>query len=331
MESGLHSSRNEPGSRRRLADGPTAEGIGEVPGRGRRLAGAPISWGVCEVPGWGRQLAPERVLEEMASLGLAATELGPVGYLSLDAERIGRLLDRFGLGLVAGFVPLVLHTATIDAARETTDQVAALLAALGGEVLTVAPVMDDSWSAPAPLEDADWRRLAANLELIGELVAARGLTMALHPHAGAVIETDSEIERILAESDVPCCLDTGHLAIGGADPVEFVRRHAERIVHVHLKDVDAELAQRVRDGALSLVEATRRGLFRPLGRGDAEISEVVGLLDRHGYERWLVLEQDTTITGQEPPVGRGPVLDVRTSIEYLANLAPVNGGGVPQS
>jgi inosose dehydratase len=308
------------------------EGHGKrnAPAPTSRLAGAPISWGVCEVPGWGRQLEPERVLGEMASLGLAATELGPVGYLSLDATRVRRLLDRFGLGLVAGFVPLVLHTPSPDGTRELVEQVAALLETLEAEVLTVAPVMDAGWSTPAPLDEDEWRRLAENLESTEELVAGQGLTMALHPHSGSMIETDAQIERILAETAVPVCLDSGHLAIGGADPVEFVRRHAERIVHVHLKDVDAGLAERVGEGGMSLVEATRSGLFRPLGRGDVAIDEVVAMLDDHGYERWLVLEQDTTLTGEEPPVGRGPIIDVQASIEYLASLAPANGGGVSQ-
>ena len=305
-------------------------GSGNGLDRVRRLAGAPISWGVCEVPGWGRQLEPERVLGEMASLGLPATELGPVGYLSRDAARVRELLDRFGLRVVAGFVPLVLHTPSLGGARELMERVASLLGALEAEVLTVTPVMDAAWSAPGSLDDQDWARLAENLELAAELVAGHGLTMALHPHAGSLIETDAQIERILAESDVPVCLDSGHLAIGGADPGEFVRRHAERIVHVHLKDVDAGLAGRVGEGTLSLVEATRLGLFRPLGRGDVAIDEVVALLDRHGYERWLVLEQDTTITGEEPPVGRGPIIDVQASIDYLASLAPANGGGVSQ-
>ena len=77
----------------------------------------------------------------------------------------------------------------------------------------------------------------------------------------------------------------------------------------------------MRAGELSLVAATQAGLFRPLGQGDSGIEEVVGLLDGHGYERWLVLEQDTAITGQEPPVGSGPIVDVRESIAYLDNLA----------
>jgi inosose dehydratase len=297
---------------------------------GRKLAGAPISWGVCEVPGWGRMLPPERVLTEMASLGLSATEMGPVGYLPPDTEEVRTLLASHGLGLVGAFVPLVLHERSLDQARAVLEEVMPLMAALDGEVLVAAAVTDAAWSPRVPLEAADWRRVSENLETLSELAAERGVGLALHPHAGTLVETAEDIEALLAHGEVDWCLDTGHLAIGGADPVEFVRRHAERIVHVHLKDVDLALAEQVRSDGLSLVEATRLGLFRPLGDGDASIDEVVGELDHRGYERWLVLEQDTTLTGEEPPVGRGPVLDVRRSIDYLATLAPANGGGIHQ-
>jgi inosose dehydratase len=295
---------------------------------GRRLAGAPISWGVCEVPGWGRMLPAERVLGEMASLGLTATELGPVGYLPHDPDRLRALLDRHGLRLVAGFVPLVLHEAELDV--ESAGRIAAGLAEAGAEVFVAAAVADARWSAPVRLDDAQWDRLAGHLARVEALVADHGLQLAVHPHAGTPLESAADVERLAALADVPWCLDTGHLVIGGLDPSDFVRRHGERIVHVHLKDVDAALAARVRDGELSLLRATQAGLFRPLGEGDAEIDRVVALLDEGGYERWLVLEQDTAITGEEPPAGRGPVLDVRTSIEYLDTLAPLTGGrGVP--
>ena len=107
---------------------------------------------------------------------------------------------------------------------------------------------------------------------------------------------------------------------------EPARVDHRRLGLAELGDAEVELARhhvhRVRDGALSLVAATQAGLFRPLGEGDSGIEEVVHLLDGHGYGRWLVLEQDTAITGQEPPAGDGPVLDVRKSIEYLSTLAP---------
>ena len=303
---------------------------GEVHGLGMRVAAAPISWGVCEVPGWGLMLPPERVLAEMAALGFKATELGPVGYLPLDPSALSAELERHGLSLVGGFVPLVLHEPDAGPAREQAERIGHVLAAAGADVFVAAVVMDADWATPERLDDDAWRRLAAHLDGVAELVAGLGLELVLHPHAGTLVEREPDIERVLAASEVALCLDTGHLAIAGADPVEFVRRHSGRIAHVHLKDVDAAIAERYRDDEFTLVEATQAGLFRPLGQGDAGIAEVVELLERSGYERWLVLEQDTAITGEEPPVGRGPVLDVQASVAYLNELAPLEEE-VPQT
>jgi inosose dehydratase len=287
-----------------------------------RLAGAPISWGVCEVPGWGLQLTTERVLEEMAALGLKATELGPQGWLPLDGAAVRTELDRHGLALVGGFVPVVVHDRDLEQTRREAERAAAQLAAAGASVFVAAAVADHAWSAPPTLDDADWARLGAHLRELAELAAGHGLELVLHPHVGTLVETAADVERALAHTDVRWCFDTGHLLIGGVDPVSFVRDHADRIGHVHLKDVDASLAERVRGGELSLVQATQEGLFQPLGEGDARIDEVVALLEDAGYERWLVLEQDVAITGSEPPVDGGPALDVRKSIEFLSTRAP---------
>jgi inosose dehydratase len=288
-----------------------------------RLAAAPISWGVCEVPGWGHQLAPERVFGEMASLGVRATELGPIGYLPFEPAAIREALDRHGLRLVGGFVPLVLHEPALDTAE--AERVAAVLAAAGAEVFNAAVVADAQWSPPLPLDDDGWSRVARHLAEVERLVAQHGLTLALHPHVGTQVETAADVERMLELSEVGWCLDTGHLLIGGVDPAEFARRHGDRVVHVHLKDVDMAVARR----GLSLVQAVQAGLFRPLGHGDVRIDEVLDGLD--GYGRWLVLEQDTALTGEEPPVGNGPVTDVRTSIAYLQSLAPTRRERVAES
>jgi inosose dehydratase len=188
--------------------------------------------------------------------------------------------------------------------------------------MVAAVVTDLDWSAPVALDDAGWARVGAHLRQVADLAAGHGLELVLHPHVGTLVETASQIDAALAHTDVPWCLDTGHLLIGGVDPVRFVCDHADRIGHVHLKDVDASLAAQVRSGELSLVAATREGLFQPLGAGDARIDEVVRLLDAVGYERWLVLEQDHAITGTEPPADSGPALDVRKSIEFLSKRAP---------
>jgi inosose dehydratase len=294
----------------------------QTPGLKARLAAAPISWGVCEVPGWGRQMEPERVLREMAGLGIRATELGPLGWLPLDGPTLRAELDRHGLQLVGGFVPLVLHERDIAPTRAHLERVATEVAAAGGEVLNAAIVVDAEWSPRIVLDDAGWERLGTHYAEMAQVAAGHGLELLIHPHVNTLVETAADVERALEVTDASWVLDTGHLLIGGVDPADFVRRHADRIGHVHLKDVSAALAAQVRSGDRSLVEATQDGLFRPLGEGDAGIDEVIRLLAESGYERWLVLEQDVAITGSEPPADGGPVLDVRKSIEFLSTWAP---------
>ena len=286
-----------------------------------RLAGAPISWGACEVPGWGIMPSVDRVLAEMAELGLKGTELGAPGFFPDDPERIDELLTRNGLELVGGFVALVLHKPDLIGTIDEARRAASLIAGAGGEMFVVGVVQDMDWSRPRELDDDGWARLAQNLSEIDAVVADQGLTLALHPHAGTLIETSEQVERAIEAVDVGWCLDTGHLTIGGVDPVEFARSHGDRVVHVHLKDVDAEIAADFRAGRRSLVEATRNGLFLPLGKGDARVAEVMGALQAHGYDRWLVLEQDTAITGDEPTVAGGPMRDARESIAFLHHTA----------
>jgi inosose dehydratase len=286
-----------------------------------RLAGAPISWGACEIPGWGVMPSPDRALAEMAELGLRGTELGPVGFFPDDPEGISAQLGRYGLELVGGFVPLVVHEPELDGAISEARKSAELIRKAGGRMLVIGVVQDMEWSAPQELDDRGWARMAEHLNEIETLAAEYGLTVAVHPHAGTLIETAEQVERAMAVVEVGWCLDTGHLTIGGADPVQFARSHGDRVVHVHLKDVDANVAADFRAGRRSLLDATRHGLFLPLGKGDARIAEVMDALQAHGYDGWLVLEQDTAITGDEPTVAGGPMRDARESIAFLHDTA----------
>jgi inosose dehydratase len=286
------------------------------------LAGAPISWGACEVPGWGVMPSPDTVLGEMAQLGMRGTELGPPGFLPEDPRSLAALLERYGLALVGGFVPLVLHERELDRAVEVTRRAAGLMREAGGRTLVLAAVQDVGWGAPHTLDADGWARLAEHLSAIESLAAEYGMSVALHPHAGTLIETAAQVQRALEVVEVGWCLDTGHLLIGGTDPVQFAREYGNRVTHVHLKDVDAALAADVRAGRRSLLSATREGLFTALGKGDARIAEVMDALQGHGYDGWLVLEQDTAITGDEPTVAGGPMRDARESIAFLQHSAP---------
>ncbi len=299
------------------ADQPRAATYPAAPARARRLGGAPISWGACEVPGWGEMPDTETVLTQMARLGLRGTELGAPGFLPRDPDVLAAQLNLHGLEFVGAFVPLVLHEPDGAEARRMAGETLSLLNAAGGQVLVVAVVLDLGWSPPRHLDDEEWRRLGTHAAEIESLAAERDIAFALHPHVGTLIETDEQVRRALAETDVGWCLDTGHLVIGGTDPAAFARDHGDRVTHVHLKDVDGGLAAQLRDGRLSLLQATQRGLFTPLGQGVANVAATLHGLDEHGYDGWLVLEQDTAITADEPAGMDAPMLDAAQSIAFL--------------
>lgn len=283
------------------------------------VAGAPISWGVCEVSGWGYQLPPDRVLAEMRDVGLAATEFGPDGFLPDAPAGKAAVLAAHGLRAVGGFVPVVLHDPDHDPAREVDRALDGFVAA-GATVLVLAAATGrDGYDARPAIDALGWRTLLSNLDGLAARAAARGITATLHPHVGTMVERAAEVRRVLDGCDVPLCLDTGHLLIGGTDPAALAREAADRVAHVHLKDVDAGWAARVRDGAASYSDAVRADMYRPLGQGDVDVAAIVAALAGAGYDGWYVLEQDTVLAS-EPPPGQGPVNDVRASLDYLRKV-----------
>lgn len=284
-----------------------------------RIAGAPISWGVCEVPGWGYQLGPDRVLREMREIGLEATEFGPQGWLPEAPADRAAVLREAGLAAVGAFVPVLLHRAEHDPLPGLDAELDAFDAA-GGDVLVLAAATGvDGYDARPELSAEEWQLLLTNLDRLAEHARSRGITPSLHPHVGTLVETFEDVTRVLDGTAIPLCLDTGHLMIGGTDPAELTRAHADRIGHVHAKDVRADLAAKVQLGELTYTEAVRAGMYVPLGDGDVDLPAIVHSLTGVGYDGWWVLEQDTILAAE--PEGEGPVADVRRSLDYLRSLA----------
>jgi len=285
-----------------------------------RIAGAPISWGVCEVPGWGWQLDSATVLSQMRELGLVATELGPKGFLPARPEAAAKTLADKGLHAVGGFVPVVLHDPEHNPVPEIDLAIRGFTAAGAGTLVLAAVTGTDGYDASSVLDEAEWRVLLTNLDRLAEVAARNGITATLHPHIGTMVETPDDVQRVLAGSSIGLCLDTGHLLIGGVDPVALAAEHAGRIRHTHLKDVDATWARRVQSGDVTYTDAVRQGMYRPLGQGDVDIAAIVGSLEAAGYDGWYVLEQDTILAGPPAPGGDGPMTNVRASIDHLSDI-----------
>lgn len=288
-----------------------------------KFAGAPISWGVCEVPGWGHQLAPELVLAEMRDVGLSATETGPQGFLPSQPEEMTTLLDSYGLSCVGSFVPAVLHDTAHDPATDIAGPLDALVACNADVLVLAAATGSEGYDSRPTLDDAQWSTLLSNLDRLSEIAAERGILAVLHPHVGTMVENHTEVLRVLEGSTIQLCLDTGHLLIGGTDPVQLARDVPSRIAHAHLKDVDAAMAARVQAGEMTYTEAVRAGIYTPLGSGDVDIAGLVTALRSNGYDGWFVMEQDTILDGE--PTDEGPVRDVRASVAFLQDVCRTVG------
>ncbi len=287
-----------------------------------RIAGAPITWGVDGSPGWGYLMDPERVLGEMRQVGLSATELGPDGYLPQDTDDLRALLEGFGLDLVGGFVPAVLHrTELVSDSLEYVDRAAATLASTGAPVMVLGPASHHSgYDIQVDLTDAEWGTFLESLGRTMEIASGYGLRTALHPHWGMAVVRQDHVERVLEQSRVELCIDTGHLALAGADPVAIARTATGRVAHVHLKDLDEGLAERVRSGDLGFRQAVIDGLFLPLGDGSVDVRAFVTALETQGYEGWYVIEQDMVLNS-EPEPGEGPIVAAERSYAFLEGLA----------
>jgi inosose dehydratase len=293
-----------------------------------RLASAPVTWGV-----WERTIdrpdliPPGRMLETVTALGYVGIELGPPGYFGAGGDDVRTALAAHGLELVGGFAPL--HLSDEEAYRADVpvwlDPIIAVLAATGARgpvVLADAETDERIAAAGQPTEQAR-TALAADdfaraLERVNEAVdrcRERGVDVVFHHHAATYVETADELERFLAGTDVGICFDTGHALVGGADPLEIVRLCGPRIRHLHLKDVDGGLLERVRSGDLGLEEAWDDGLFCPFGKGEVDFGGVLAAPELASFDGWVVLEQDRVA------VRLGDLASVRAVEE--ANLAVV--------
>lgn len=278
------------------------------------IANAPVSFGIFELTTGGDFPAPEAILAPLHEQGYDGIDLGPVGWLGRGDELVRRL-QRFELALAGGWVDLPF---TAD-----DDEFGAALIGLDDalRIFTAAaeafsdrpplPTLADSGSAlrqanpgggpDLMLDAAGWDRFAANVATAADRVRAAGLEPTFHHHACTHVETPDEIDIFLNRTDVDLTFDTGHLMIGGGDPVEGWKRWRDRINHVHLKDVRREvLAQVVRERA-GMRAVWERKAFAALGTGDLDLPAFMDAIVADGFSGWIVVEQDVVPSPDDPP------------------------------
>ena len=305
-----------------------------------RVANAPVSWGALEFEGFKQKpLSYDVVLDEIAETGYAGTELGDWGFMPTDPAVLREELDRRRLALLGAFVPVLLRDPdALSAGIEHALRVARLLAAVVGEGDRrngpFVVVADDNATDPVRtlnagritremgLPDEEWAGYTGRAEAVARAVLEEtGLRSVFHPHSAGWVETPAETDRFLAATDpslLGIVFDTGHylFGAGGEGPavVEAMDRWRDRIWYVHFKDSDLGLGRRSREEGWEYFQALRAGLFSELGQGSVDFPAVVRWLHDHGYDGWIVVEQDVL-----PGMGT-PKESARRNREYLASL-----------
>ena len=285
---------------------------------GVTLATGPVTWGVdfADAPGnppWAT------VLDEIQRSGLGALELGPVGYLPEDEHELRRALGSRDLTAVGSFIFDNMHNAAHrQRVVEETRRACKSIAAAGGSILVIidrpgerrAPTAGRSGDAPR-LDGAGRAAMKTTLQAVADVAVETGLRAAVHPHAGGFIEFADEIEWVVENTSLDLCLDTGHLAYAGVDPAGAIRSYAERIAHIHFKDISADVHAAVTAERIGFWDALARPVFCPIGHGVVDIRAVLQALAKIGYDGYATIEQDRV------PGAGSPLDDLAASVATI--------------
>ncbi|MEE8409688.1 MAG: myo-inosose-2 dehydratase [Myxococcota bacterium] len=272
-----------------------------------RIGVSPLSWTNEDMPELGGGTPVETCLGDARTIGYAGIELG--NKFPTSADTLRDLLECHQLQLVSGWYGAHLLERNAEAEIAAMRELARLLKAMGCEVMVFAELTgsvhgerDTPMSKRRQLQASDADRLGREMTAVARSLRDDGLRMAYHHHVGTVVETAEEIDLLMdaCGDEVGLLLDTGHLYVAGVDPAAVVQRHAERIAHVHLKDVRATVMADARARDMSFLDAVLAGLFTVPGAGAGDYRPVFEALAAVDYAGWLVVEADQDPEQAEP-------------------------------
>ncbi|NIA69776.1 TIM barrel protein [Pelagibius litoralis] len=290
------------------------------------IGNAPCSWGV-EFADDPRNPDWQQVLDDAAAAGYGGLELGPIGYMPEDPAVLRRNLAERRLSLIGGVVFRPFHDpAKWDEVQAASRRTCQALSAHGAKHLVLidsiaarrAPTAGRAAEAER-MSETDWRAFIDRIRSVARMGAEEyGLSVALHAHAAGYMEFEDELERALGEIDVELlsvCLDTGHCVYAGFDPVDFYRRHADRVSYIHFKDVDPDVKARVVEERIGFYDACAQGLFCTLGQGAVDFEAMRDALTEKGFDGWATVEQDC-----DPAGDTAPLADAKANLTYLRSI-----------
>ena len=295
-----------------------------------RFGVSPIAWINDDLPELGGETPVETVLRDAHALGFEGIELG--GKFSRDPVRLGTQLGTHELALIGGWWSAALLARTVDEEIEALQPHLQLLEALGSSVFIIAECSNTIHGdrrrplvATPRLPEEQWPAFGARLSTLAGYLEDRGLRLAYHFHLGTVVDGEDDVEQFIAhtESQVGFVIDTGHAALGGIDAERLIRRHPDRVAHVHTKDVRRQVFDDTLQANGSFLDGVLAGMFTVPGDGDLDFQGVAQALIDIGYDGWIVIE------AEQDPARADPRAYGRVGLETVRQLfgaaAPPSG------
>lgn len=259
---------------------------------------APDSWGVW-FPNHEKQPSWNQCMDEMKIAGYAGFELGPWGYFPNTFPELKKEVEQRGLEVVAGTIGCnFLDDESVNNMCKTINDIAALLKGFSAaKYIVLLPSMYTDLETGElvmnpELSNAEWKKYAANVQKASDYVAKLGLIATFHPHVDCHVQTEAQIERLLQDTNVMICFDTGHHVYGGGEPISFYQKHAARIPFIHIKDCDLAVKAKMDKEQWSFAKAVIEDIMVEPGKGSIDFKKFHQVLVEKGYNGWVIVEQD---------------------------------------
>lgn len=295
-----------------------------------RLGICPIGWTNDDMPELGAENTFQQCVSEMKLAGFDGCEVG--GKYPTDVAVLKPMLDARNMQIASKWFSSFLVEKPFEETERDFRKELDYLSALGATAINVS---EQSYSIQGKLDtrilkdkyimnDEEWNRFTDGLNKLGAIAKERGIKVCFHHHMGTVCQTVEETIRLMENTDpalVWLCFDTGHFTFAGEDPVAVLSKFASRVGHVHLKNMRMAVVDKVKAEDWSFLKAVRSGAFTVPGDPDGCVNfdAVVDILDKAGYEGWIMVEAE-----QDPAIAN-PFVYAKTAARYIKKLTGLSG------
>ncbi len=288
-----------------------------------KLGIAPIAWTNDDMPDLGAENTFEQCVSEMALAGFTGCEVG--NKYPRDTNVLKKALELRGMQICNAWFSSFLTTKPYEEVEKDFIEHITFLKEMGAKVVGISEQGHSIQGTDKPIfeakyvmNDEEWDRLCTGINKLGKVAKDMGIKLCFHHHMGTVVQTEAEIDRLMANTDPELfglLFDCGHLAYCGEDYMSVLNKYADRIRHVHLKDIRPEKVEQVKREHLSFLQGVRLGAFTVPGDGAIDFKPIFDVLEKTGYEGYVLVEAE-----QDPAIAN-PLEYAIKARKYIAEKA----------